>query len=80
MPLINAHAVVPCGTRSLIVCLDLHLYPYFVYANALASLCICADSPGPSLLDDTINTGSYIEVFLEKYPGCSSYLFLVSHG
>ena len=55
--------------RSLNIRLDLLLYQYFVYASseALVSLCMCTDSPEPSLLDNLISNniscaGSNIDV------------------
>ena len=54
---IKANAIVSIWVRIFVFGLSLHLYPRFILrvVNALVSLCICTDSPEPSLLADAIS-------------------------
>ena len=56
---LNGHADAVCsGSRDLYFGLMLHVHQHFVLASckALASTCICADSPELSLLENVIST------------------------
>ena len=61
MSLINFRPDLSSGAKGPIFGMSLHLQPYFAYASSKGSgesarICVCADSPEPSLLDDTMST------------------------
>ena len=55
---VNLHAQLASGVRGLyFVCVFIYFYTLAMRAaKALASLCICTDSPEPSPLDSAIST------------------------